>query len=143
MLGGPEVVIIIAIGLLLFGPKKLPELARAVGRAVGEYQKAVKEFEHEADSVRKDVLDEGSSAAPGPRGAPGVKRRKGPTPQLTKIAKNLGIDTANKSESQLLAEINRKTKQTEEEIAKKKTEGAESIESKPKPKKAEPKTAPH
>ncbi len=41
MLGTTEVVVIIAIGLILFGPKKLPEMARSIGRAVGEYQCAV------------------------------------------------------------------------------------------------------
>ncbi len=128
MLGGPEVVIIIAVGLLLFGPKKLPELARSIGRAVGEYQKAVKEFEHEVDSTRKDVLGDGGSTPSGPARTPGARKKTGPSPQLLKIAKNLGIDTANKTESQLLAEINRKTKQAEEEIAKK----AESTETKPK-----------
>ncbi|MFQ5887654.1 MAG: twin-arginine translocase TatA/TatE family subunit [Candidatus Hydrothermarchaeales archaeon] len=137
VLGGPEVVVIIAIGLLLFGPKKLPELARAIGRAVGEYQKAVKEFEHEADTVRKDVLDEGPG--PSPR-APGAKKR-GPSRQLIKIAKNLGIDTANKTESQLLAEINRKTKKAEEEIAKK-TEDAKSETKKTEPKTATPEPSP-
>ncbi|MEE8358166.1 MAG: twin-arginine translocase TatA/TatE family subunit [Candidatus Hydrothermarchaeales archaeon] len=133
MLGGPEVIIIIAVGLLLFGPKKLPELARAVGRAVGEYQKAVKEFEHEVDAVRKETLDEGKQS--GPARATGMRKKTGPSPQLLKIAKNLGIDTAGKTESQLLAEINRRTKQAEEEIARK----VESTETKPK-KKAKAKT---
>ncbi len=136
MLGGPEVVVIIAIGLMLFGPKKLPELARSIGRAVGEYQKAVKEFENEANTVRKDVLDEGSSAA-GQGGSRAPVKKRGPSPQLLKIAKNLGIDTAGKKESQLLAEINRKTKQAEEKIAEK----AKDTKTESKPKKAEPKTA--
>lgn len=133
MLGGPEVIIIIAVGLLLFGPKKLPELARAVGRAVGEYQKAVQEFEHEVDAVRKETLDGGKQSDPAR--TTGVRKKTGPSPQLLKIAKNLGIDTADKTESRLLAEINRRTKQAEEEIARK----AESTETKPK-KKAKAKT---
>lgn len=122
MLGGPEVVIIIAIGLMLFGPKKLPEMARSIGRAVGEYQKAVKEFESEVNSASKDVLDEGS--APGSRSKVVSRKKVGPSPQLLKIAKNLGIDTEGMSESQLLAAINRKTKLAEEKIAEKKTESA-------------------
>ncbi|MFQ6135643.1 MAG: twin-arginine translocase TatA/TatE family subunit [Candidatus Hydrothermarchaeales archaeon] len=115
-LGGPEVAVIVIIGLLLFGPKKLPELARAVGRAVGEYQKAVREFENEADKVRKDVLEE----KPQPSAiTPSRTKTSGPSPQLKKIAKNLGIDPAGKSEAQLLAEINRKTKLAEKKLAEK------------------------
>ncbi len=136
MLGGPEVVVIVAIGLMLFGPKKLPEMARSIGRAVGEYQKAVKEFENEANAVRKDVLDEGSSAV-GQGGPRAPVKKRGPSPQLLKIAKNLGIDTTDKKESQLLAEINRKTKQAEEKIAEK----ANVTKTESNPKKAEPKTA--
>ncbi len=128
MLGGPEVVIIIAIGLLLFGPKKLPEMAKSIGRAVGEYQKAVKEFEHEVDTVRKETLDDGKQSSP--TRTTGVRKKTGPSPQLLKIAKNLGIDTAGKTESQLLANINRHTKQAEEKIAKK----TESTETTPKKK---------
>jgi len=128
MLGTTEVVVIIAIGLILFGPKKLPEMARSIGRAVGEYQKAVKEFEHEVDTVRKETLDDGKQS--GSARTTGVRKKTGPSPQLLKIAKNLGIDTAGKTESQLLAEINSRTKQAEEEIAKK----TESTETKPKKK---------
>ena len=47
-LGGPDLIIIImGIVLLLFGAKKLPELARGMGQAVREFSKAKDEFSNE------------------------------------------------------------------------------------------------
>lgn len=40
-IGLPEVVIVLVIILILFGPKKLPELARAIGNSVREYRKGL------------------------------------------------------------------------------------------------------
>jgi len=46
-LGGPELLIILAVLILLFGAKKLPELAKGLGRSVNEFKKASKEVEAE------------------------------------------------------------------------------------------------
>ena len=43
-LGGPDLFILLAIILVLFGAKKLPELARGMGSAIKEFQKAKDEF---------------------------------------------------------------------------------------------------
>lgn len=51
-LAGPDLIIILLIILVLFGAKKLPELARGMGQAVKEFQKAKDEFSdelHKAD----------------------------------------------------------------------------------------------
>lgn len=40
-----EILIILIIVLILFGPKKLPKLARAIGRSIKEYKKGLKEGE--------------------------------------------------------------------------------------------------
>jgi sec-independent protein translocase protein TatA len=45
--GGPEMVFIFALSLLLFGAERLPKLARGIGKSVGEFQKARQEFEYE------------------------------------------------------------------------------------------------
>jgi sec-independent protein translocase protein TatA len=52
-LGGPDLLVILLIVLLLFGAKKLPELARGMGQAMKEFNKAKDEFEHE---VTKPVI---------------------------------------------------------------------------------------
>jgi sec-independent protein translocase protein TatA len=54
-LGGQEIVIIFLIVLLLFGAKKLPELARGIGKSMGEFKKARDEFEHEITRAETDV----------------------------------------------------------------------------------------
>jgi len=43
----PEMFMIFIVILLLFGAKKLPELARGLGKSMGEFKKAKEEFEHE------------------------------------------------------------------------------------------------
>ena len=49
-IGGQELIFLLLIMLLLFGAKKLPELARGMGQAVKEFQKAKDEF---TDELRK------------------------------------------------------------------------------------------
>jgi TatA/E family protein of Tat protein translocase len=45
--GFPELVFIFMLCLLMFGAKKLPELAKGLGKSLGEFQKAKAEFERE------------------------------------------------------------------------------------------------
>jgi sec-independent protein translocase protein TatA len=42
-IGFPELLLILAIALLIFGPRKLPELGSALGRTIKEFRKGVKE----------------------------------------------------------------------------------------------------
>jgi sec-independent protein translocase protein TatA len=46
-IGLPEIVLIMVIALLIFGPKKLPEISRSLGKALRSFQDASKEFEAE------------------------------------------------------------------------------------------------
>jgi len=60
-LGYPEMVVIFLIILLLFGAKKLPQLARGVGKSMGEFKKAKDEFEHEITRAEDEVTTEVTS----------------------------------------------------------------------------------
>ncbi len=51
-LGMSEIVLIAVIALLVIGPKKLPEVAKALGKGFGEFKKAMNEFK---DAVNIDV----------------------------------------------------------------------------------------
>ncbi len=46
-IGLPEVIVILVIALLIFGPKKLPEIGRSMGKAIRGFQDASREFESE------------------------------------------------------------------------------------------------
>jgi sec-independent protein translocase protein TatA len=61
-LGGPELLLILAVVLLLFGAKKLPELAKGLGRSVKEFKKATNEAEE--DDAPKPVAPPTAAATP-------------------------------------------------------------------------------
>jgi len=48
-LGMPEILLILAIALMVIGPKKLPDLAKTLGRAMGEFKKATHDFKESLD----------------------------------------------------------------------------------------------
>ena len=52
-IGGQELILILLLVLVLFGAKKLPELARGMGQAIKEFQKAKDEFGDELNKAAK------------------------------------------------------------------------------------------
>ncbi len=58
-IGMPEVLLILAVALIVIGPKKLPDLAKSLGKAIGEFKKATHELKQSIDinSDLKDVKD--------------------------------------------------------------------------------------
>jgi len=56
-LGPMEIALIIVVLVLLFGAKKIPELARSLGRASQEYKKAKEDFLAEVNKPAEDVKD--------------------------------------------------------------------------------------
>ena len=55
-LGMPEILLILAIALIVIGPKKLPELAKTLGRAMGEFKRSAQELKRSID-VESTVSD--------------------------------------------------------------------------------------
>jgi sec-independent protein translocase protein TatA len=59
-LGGGEIILILALILILFGARKLPELAKGLGQGIKEFKKATKEVTDEVQSA----MDEQPSTPP-------------------------------------------------------------------------------
>ncbi|KAH6761177.1 Bacterial sec-independent translocation protein [Perilla frutescens var. hirtella] len=59
-LGMPELVVIVGVSALVFGPKQLPEVGRSIGKTVKSFQQAAKEFETE---LRKDAAEASAEAS--------------------------------------------------------------------------------
>ncbi|MEM2122037.1 MAG: twin-arginine translocase TatA/TatE family subunit [Candidatus Bathyarchaeia archaeon] len=114
-LGPWEIALIIIVMLILFGPRKLPELAQSLGKAVREYRKATSLIEELAEepvkTISKPFTVEGSP--PKPRtGAEAAKEsaseaagERSPEEALMETAKKLGIDTEGKNPEQIADEI--------------------------------------
>ena len=62
--GGPQVILILAIVIILFGAKKIPELARGVGLGIKEFKKASKEVVDEINTASTETTPPANPAAP-------------------------------------------------------------------------------
>jgi sec-independent protein translocase protein TatA len=89
--GNEWIVLIILAIILLFGAKKLPELARSIGRASGEFRRGKEEIERELRGL--------SDTSKGPI-QPETQHER-----LTKIAKELNVPTEGKTAEQLKQDI--------------------------------------
>jgi sec-independent protein translocase protein TatA len=101
MLEGWEWLIIggVAIVLVMWGPSKIPELAKALGRAKGEFSKAQKEF--------TDAALDTQNAPTTPVAKTSIRSKD---EMLLDAAKNLGIPTEGKTREQITEEIAMKAK---------------------------------
>jgi sec-independent protein translocase protein TatA len=92
MLGAEELIPIFILVVLLFGANKLPELARSMGSAMGEFKKAQMESEQNLREFEKSIKE------------PTVAKSK-----IQETAEKLGIDIRGKTDNQLLDEIQKST----------------------------------
>jgi len=83
-IGMPELIIILVIALIIFGPRKLPELGRSLGRSINEFKKASNELrstleeeiqvEEQRDRVKAAASATPPAATPPPADATTVSR---------------------------------------------------------------------
>jgi TatA/E family protein of Tat protein translocase len=93
MIGTQEIILILAILLIVFGPKKLPELAKELGKAIQEFRKASSSITDTATSALKEL----DSVTP-----------------IEKIENTIDIDLKENSTNSLFKETQRKTVKSEE-----------------------------
>ncbi len=91
--GPMEIALVFVVIIILFGAAKIPELARSLGKATGEFKKGQKEIEHELTEVEKSIKE-----------APAENKSS----KIKQMARELGISTEGKTEEQLLEEIQKK-----------------------------------
>jgi TatA/E family protein of Tat protein translocase len=73
-IGMPELLIILLFALLIFGPRKLPELGRSLGRSLGEFKRASNELKSTLEEeIRMEEQREKRAAAETPRPAESTK----------------------------------------------------------------------
>jgi sec-independent protein translocase protein TatA len=82
-LGMPELIIIFVIALIVFGPRKLPELGKSLGRSLNEFKRASNELKSTLeDEIRVEEQRSATPAAPQPT----------PTPAPTEtVARDAGL----------------------------------------------------
>ncbi len=60
-ISGPEIFVILLVVLLLFGSKKIPEVARGIGKGMREFKKAADDIKNEINAdtgeLKKDITD--------------------------------------------------------------------------------------
>jgi Tat protein translocase TatB subunit len=57
-IGMPELLVIMAVALVVLGPKRLPEIARALGKAMGEFRRATAGISEELENARVMLEEE-------------------------------------------------------------------------------------
>lgn len=112
-LGGPELFLIFVVALIVFGPRKLPEIGKSIGKMMAEFRRASNEFkstiesEVEAEKIRDSMRIESPPAAPaypvepstGTAGAPetAAPPETATTPETTDAAPEGGVSPADTS----------------------------------------------
>lgn len=57
-LGAMELVLILIIALVVFGPSKLPEIGKSIGQSINEFKKGMNEISKDTDINKEDKKDE-------------------------------------------------------------------------------------
>jgi sec-independent protein translocase protein TatA len=108
MLEGWEWIIIgvVAIVIIMWGPAKIPQFARALGQAKGEFSKASKEFNNAALTTENSTAPTQQVTSPARQPA----NIKSKDEMLLETAQKLGIPTEGKTREQISEEISIKVK---------------------------------
>ncbi len=95
-IGLPEIMLILILALIVFGPKKLPEVGRSVGRGLREFRRASQDWRDQIEHGLDDDYDSESVSPPNTANGGGAKRPGAvvQTPADTAEAREPGPDKA-------------------------------------------------
>jgi sec-independent protein translocase protein TatA len=79
-IGMPELVVILVIALIIFGPRKLPELGRSLGKSIAEFKRASNELKN---TLEEEIRVEEGKAVSAARQAPPAEPVTTPAPSPT------------------------------------------------------------
>ena len=88
-IGMPELIIIFVIALIIFGPRKLPELGRSLGKSIGEFKRASNDLrntleeEIKVEDTRPPEVAETPSGEPAPVSEPAATSTADPAPPVS------------------------------------------------------------
>jgi len=100
-MGMPEIMLILAVALVVIGPKKLPGLAKSIGRAMGEFKNATRDIKRSIDleDDLKDVKDSFSDLKDIPTYDPDIEAYKRETANQSEDAAAQEAETTELAES--------------------------------------------
>jgi TatA/E family protein of Tat protein translocase len=85
-LGGPELVLILVLALIVFGPRRLPEIGKSMGRLMAEFRKASHDFQRTIeDEVEAEKSRPAAPDPPPPSEPPVVAETSAPAPALLPV----------------------------------------------------------
>jgi TatA/E family protein of Tat protein translocase len=83
-IGMPEMVVIAVIALIIFGPRKLPELGKSLGKSIAEFKRASNELKNTLeDEIRTEELNDARKSAQIPPGHPNAAAASGIPPSAS------------------------------------------------------------
>ena len=83
-IGMPEMVVIAVIALIIFGPRKLPELGKSLGKSIAEFKRASNELKNTLEEeIRTEELQDARKSAQIPPGHPNAAAASGTPPSAS------------------------------------------------------------
>jgi len=88
-IGMPELIVIFVIALIIFGPRKLPELGRSLGRSINEFKRASNELKNTLEEeIRVD--EQRATTAPKAPAQAATAEQASPTPAADSVPRSSG-----------------------------------------------------
>ena len=93
-IGMPELMVIMVVALVVLGPKRLPEIARALGKGLAEFRRATSDVSEELRKAQRAIEDEARAAEAAARRAAATKKAAAVKPAEGTVAVGSATDDA-------------------------------------------------